>query len=341
MTHPCFQGLEEDLGRVRDYLASLAPAESTFVAEMAVHILRSKGQLLRPSLVLACSRIEGATDPDRRVGLASMVELIHAASLLHDDVIDQSTQRRRLQTVNALWGNKEAILLGDFLLAKALGVLARYPDARIVRTGERITHSLSVGQLVELENIGRLDLAEEAYYRIISLKTADFFRECCYLGGIAANTGESNLEILSSVGHALGMIYQILDDLLDVTAAAIAGKDTSLDLANGYITLPIIHCLRQPEVAGEIRQALEKRDREWVSHRLPSLASECGAVDACLKQAKDRAREATRQMDGLTGSGAGRVRDILSGFLRYVFQRVEGPAMERPRDRVQATSVTS
>ncbi len=315
---PCFAHLENELEEVTSYISSNLSVSSPFVGELARHFLSTMGQRIRPSLVLELSRIGKGKPAANAPGLGAMVELVHSASLLHDDVIDKGRVRRNRLTVNAKWGNKEAVLLGDLLLSRSLMPLADEGDSRCIRSLFRITSSLSEGQLLELANFGNRDLDEEGYFRIIELKTAIFFAECCYIGAVASGASEPQLDQARQFGLEVGFAYQILDDLLDVTATvSTLGKDIQNDLLHGKMTLPFIFCLAR----NEGRDILDfPASQPPAAEAIASYVRRSGAYEYCVDRARKHSARAEVAASKLGDDG---VRKTLSQFLGYLFRRVE------------------
>ncbi|MBI3893078.1 MAG: polyprenyl synthetase family protein [Candidatus Wallbacteria bacterium] len=335
---PCFDYLRSELEEATDFIGSSLSVDSPFIGEMAKHFLSTLGQRIRPSLVLAFSRLHRRSGPASAPQLAAMTELVHSASLLHDDVVDKGRMRRNRVTVNVKWGNKEAVLLGDLLLSRSLKVLAQENDPRIIGALYAITASLSEGQLLELENFGNRRLDEQGYLRIIELKTAVFFAESCLIGALAAKAPEAQQAASREFGLQIGYCYQILDDLLDVTASlSTLGKDIQNDLLHGKMTLPYIFCLGQ----GEGRELLDfPAARPPAAERVASYIRRSGAYDYCLEKARGHAAAAL--------SSAARLEDAalqatLQDFVAYLFSRMErfsaATAMsERPADSPTAAA---
>lgn len=320
-----FHFVEPGLEAVKAKIVGLARAESAFISTMADHALRTRGQMLRPTLLLASSLLGGATEPPPgAVALGAMVELIHGASLLHDDVVDGGRFRRKLITVNAKWGNKEAVLLGDFVLALALDILSDFPDPRVLKSAQRITRTLSMGELVELEHASDVNLTEAKYLEIIGYKTACFFAECCYLGGVVGGLDGDALEKLLRAGKAIGMAYQICDDLLDVVGSLSGlGKDITADVLNGNITLPIIRTLAMRSAGAEdLRAAIARADATWVRAHLPSLVRESGGAEHAEARLREYAAEAARAIEALPSTAPRTVVRALANFPEYLFARI-------------------
>ena len=323
---PSFRMIEPSLDLVKAKIVGNARAESEFVSNLAEYALKVRGQMLRPSLLLTCSLLGGAAEPSAgAVSLAAMVELIHGASLLHDDVVDGGRFRRKFATVNAKWGNKEAVLLGDFVLALALDILSDFPDSRVLKSAQRITRTLAMGELIELQHASDVNLTEAQYLEIIGFKTASFFGECCYLGGVMAGLESGPLEALQRAGTSVGIAYQICDDLLDVQGSFSGlGKDITADVLNGNITLPIIRTLTMDTPgATQLRAAIAAADGTWVRANLPQLVRDSGGAEHARALAREYAATASAAIESLPAACPRPIVRALSGFPEYMFARVE------------------
>lgn len=321
---PCFQHLEEDLGASAEILERLVTRAVGPIREMSSHFFSARGQRIRPSLVLAFARMgaEDARAPRGAVQLAALTELIHSASLLHDDVVDKGRMRRSRLTVNARFGNKEAVLLGDLLLAHSIEALVDNPHPRLVASFHRITTALAEGQLLELVHSGDVNLKEADYFRIIDMKTAAFFAECCYMGAHSAGVDESGLERARTFGHHIGFAYQILDDLLDVVASSDSiGKDVNNDILHDKMTLPLLHCLW---AGGDYKTRLLGQPRP-AGAELVDLVRSAGSEAYCLARARHHVEEARKAMKALVPP---RTQSVLDDLIAYLFSRFQDSAAE-------------
>lgn len=318
--HP-FAGLADELEAVRRLAAEVARHHGPEATELGQGFVSNLGQLLRPSLVLACSRLGDAPPPEAPRALAALVELVHAASLLHDDVIDGAETRRGRPATHRVHGEAQAVLLGDLLLAHGLRLLAPHATPSILETLGRITRDLAQGQLLELRAEGRDDVDEAEYLEIIRLKTASFFGSCARLGALAAGLDELTCGALEAYGLEVGFAYQILDDLLDVSAGTEGlGKPTGADLANGRRTLPLLRHLELEGPDGPVRRALGADRPELAGPELAARIHSSGAYDQVVADARARCREARRHLQVVGDASAAAP---LHGLLDYLFRRLE------------------
>ena len=255
-THKIFKPVQRELDEVEVRLAeALTPAASE-AEELAAYASSHQGKRLRPGLLLLAGKVCGPLTP-QHVDLAAVVELIHLASLVHDDVIDQADLRRRMPSVRTKWGNELAVLFGDFVFSKAFCMLASLDSPWATSLLSRTAHRMCEGEM--RQSCRRFDssLSEAEYFEIIEAKTAELFETSCRLGAGASGATRQLAATLGGYGRWLGTAFQIADDCLDLTGhEASAGKTLYTDLQNGRLTLPIIHVLAQaPESADErIRQ---------------------------------------------------------------------------------------
>jgi len=240
-----FDVIEEDLTVLEAALEAALSTDSALVSDIGAHLVSSGGKRLRPALFLLAARACADFDRDRAMPIAVALELIHTASLVHDDVIDEADTRRGAATTNAKWGNQVAILSGDYIFARAFKQVARvgYSSHIYMRLADLVC-TLSEGEILQDHTVYQVPVSEDAYYERIRKKTADFLEICCELGaGIGGMSAEDTANF-ARYGHAIGMAFQITDDLLDLqqTAERI-GKPAGRDLAQGYVTLPVIRAL--------------------------------------------------------------------------------------------------
>ena len=207
------------------------------------YIVNRKGKQMRPMFVfLTAKMISGGTVEERTYRGACVIELIHTATLVHDDVVDDSNRRRGFFSINALWKNKIAVLVGDYLLSKGLLLSIDHGDFDLLRIISVSVREMSEGELLQIEKARRLDITEEVYYEIIRKKTATLIAACCALGARSVSDNEIIVEQMRKFGELIGMAFQIKDDLFDYTEDAI-GKPTGIDIKEQKMTLPLIHVL--------------------------------------------------------------------------------------------------
>ncbi len=239
-----FAGLEATTDQIDAALASDIPA----VATLCKHVERFRGKMLRPTLVLLAGSAAGAPHDvpasSDLVKIAAVVELVHMATLVHDDVLDEADARRGGQTINHQRGNETAVILGDYLIAAAYHLCSTLPSQEPSRIIGRVSMELCAGELLQLENRDNLSLDEATYFEILEGKTAALVGACCLLGGMVAGATPEQVAGLDRYGRRVGSAFQVQDDVLDLTGdEAVVGKTLGRDLKKGKITLPLIHHL--------------------------------------------------------------------------------------------------
>ena len=210
-------------------------------------IVTTKGKQMRPMFVFLCAKLIGNVNEKTYRG-ASMIELIHTATLVHDDVVDESFKRRNFFSINALWKNKIAVLVGDFLLSKAVLLSTDHKDYDLLSVISRTIREMSEGELLQLEKARKLDITEDVYYEIIRQKTATLIAACCEIGALSNDADEILAKKMRDFGTYTGMAFQIKDDLFDYLSSNFIGKPVGIDIKEQKMTLPLIHTLK---IAGE------------------------------------------------------------------------------------------
>ena len=245
MKNDIFDVIQADLEAFEPALAASVVSETPLITDVGEHLVSSGGKRLRPALFLLAARGGAAFDRARAMPIAVALELIHTASLVHDDVIDEADTRRGAETTNAKWGNQVAILSGDYLFARAFKLVAEegYDSSVYVKLAQLVC-TLSEGEILQDHTVYQVPASEHAYYERIRKKTADFLEICCELGGAIGGMSAEDTEGMALYGHAIGMAFQITDDLLDYRQTSEhIGKPAGRDLAQGFVTLPVIRAL--------------------------------------------------------------------------------------------------
>jgi octaprenyl-diphosphate synthase len=289
-----------DLAEVERILTETLANPSPAVAELVRHVSRYRGKRLRPALLLLVARACGRTAPAHHV-LGAVVEMIHTATLVHDDVLDGACVRRHVPTVNAGWGNQTSILLGDFLFTHAFHLSATLGDARACRIIGAATNRVCEGELCQGVQCGNLDLTEAEYFAIIDGKTAELLACCGRLGALYSGAGAEAVEAMARYGRWLGLAFQVADDLLDLVGEeGTTGKSLGTDLDQQKMTLPLIHLLgRAPDDLGRrLRQVLSAAGNHKREALRPHLA-ECGSLDYASRRAEEFAGRARGELEGL------------------------------------------
>src|SRR5205823_10501677 len=308
-----------ELERVADELGRIIAADFPIIAEVNEHLLRMKGKLFRPTLLLLASRAAGADEP-RGVTLAAVVELIHLATLVHDDSVDHSVLRRGMPTINALFSHQVAVIMGDYLYSRAIIELVRLDDLAPLRVFARVTNEMTVGEMRQLEAHDKLAYDEAQYDQLIRSKTASLLSGACEVGALGAPVPYR--EALARFGLRLGMAFQITDDLLDYTEPeAVTGKPSGLDLKEHKVTVPLIAALAemspaQRRLVAELMATPDPRDA--VVAEVVRLVETAGGLDYARRRALQLAQQAEAELEILPPSPA---RDALRDSIAYAVER--------------------
>jgi octaprenyl-diphosphate synthase len=233
--------LAPDLKKVDEIILEFAVGKSPLIQEISNHLISSGGKRIRPILLILAAKLCGTKSGSDHQNLAAAVELIHSATLLHDDVVDTSQIRRGKKTANAIWDNKSSILVGDYLFSIAFQLMVRGKNLRVLDLLAKASSIMADGEVMQLENSNDVELSQEKYFEIIFGKTAVLFSAACESGALVNNRPEPEVSALREFGKNLGIIFQIIDDLLDYSSQEkILGKEIGNDFFEGKVTLPII-----------------------------------------------------------------------------------------------------
>ena len=307
------------LDAVVDEIRRIVVSDFAPVEAVNEYLLKIRGKLFRPGLVLLCDEIDGGADREAET-LAAVIELVHLATLVHDDAVDHSVLRRGMPTVNALWSHQVAIIMGDYLYSRSIIELARAGRLEPIRVIAAAANAMTVGEMRQLSSHDALDFTEDDYYRLIDSKTASLMSAACELGAL---TGAPRFRAaLRTFGRELGLAFQIADDLLDYTATSQdIGKPAGLDLHEHKVTLPLIAVLPQLTPAERARVEALFADPE------PGAEQIAGVVDVVrarggLDYARERALEcAQRAGDALEGLPEGPALEALRDSIVYAVER--------------------
>lgn len=258
-----------ELEQFREAFRQTLYSENPLLEQVVEHLLKAPGKQLRPMLVLLAARMVGQVN-DKVIRVALSLEMLHTASLVHDDVVDESDRRRGLPSVNALLSNQIAVLAGDFILSKALECSALTDDVRVVRYIAQLGQSLADGELLQLKHQDSDVLSEAVYFDIISRKTASLFSLCARLGALAAGGSEAEAERLAQFGKLIGICFQLRDDVFDYGKAEV-GKPLGNDMREGKLTLPAIYAVKHSEDVKMHELALKVRRREASAEDIQQL----------------------------------------------------------------------
>jgi len=307
------------LGSVAEELRRMISADFPLIEEVNGYLLRMKGKLFRPTLLFLANQAAEAEDP-HLARFAGAIELIHLATLVHDDSVDHSALRRGMPTINALFSHQVSVIMGDYLYSRAIIELVKVDDIESLRIVSRVTNEMTVGEMRQLAAYDALRFTEEEYGHLIRAKTASLFSAACELG--AMRSTPARREALRAFGHALGMAFQITDDLLDYTEGeAVTGKPSGLDLKEHKVTLPLIAAL--PRFAPEARREVEalfaeKEPADERVARVIELVGRAGGLAYARERATEWAEQAETALEELPRSLA---REALRDAIVYAVER--------------------
>ena len=268
------------------------------------YIINSGGKRLRPLCVVLSARACGYTDGNAHHDLAAIIEFIHTATLLHDDVVDESLQRRGQSTANAKWGNQASILVGDFLYSRAFQIITRHNKNAIMRVLANATNAIAEGEVMQLANQNNCELSEANYHEVILCKTAKLFEAAAAIGAIIATDDTTVINAMTTYGQHLGLAFQVIDDVLDYTADQTRlGKNLGDDLADGKITLPLIYALQHADTSSQniITEAISTGDSKYLP-RIQKILQQTKAIDYCYDKASKHSDAAKAAIDILPNS---------------------------------------
>jgi octaprenyl-diphosphate synthase len=307
------------LPQVQAELRRIVQADFALIADVNAHLFQMQGKMFRPTLTLLTDEATGGPDP-RAVALAATIELIHLATLVHDDSVDHSVLRRGMPTINSLFSHQISVIMGDYLYSRAVIELVNLGDLDALRVLSRVTNEMTVGEMRQLLAHDRLQFTEEQYDLLIRAKTGSLISGACEVGALRA-TPEVRAA-LGRFGQALGMAFQMVDDLLDYTEdQSVTGKPSGLDLKEHKVTLPLIAAL--PHLTGAERQAVsrllqtQEPSNDQVAEVVEAVAR-AGGLDYARERAMRFAQEAEGELDVLPASPA---REALRASIAYVADR--------------------
>ena len=323
---PATSALREIQDPVRDRLESvvvemrrIVTADLPMIEQVSGHLLQMRGKMFRPTLALLSSEVDGTPEP-RAITLAAIVELMHLASLVHDDSVDHSAMRRGLPTVNSLFSHQVSVIMGDFLYSRALEALVALGDIELLRVLTGVSTQLTIGEMRQLAALDRLAFTESEYESLIEAKTASLLAAACETGALCG--AARHRLALRRFGARLGMAFQVADDILDYTeSASVTGKPSGLDLREHKVTLPLIAALPRLSAAGrravDSLFATEEPTDAQIEDVMASV-TEAGGIELARLRGEQYALEADAALRGLPESPA---RAALADAILYVMDR--------------------
>ena len=312
--------VEDDLEAFQSYFREAMRADHVLLDKITQYVLWQKGKRIRPLLVLLSAKACGGTTTEITQRAAALVELLHTATLVHDDVVDDAEERRGVFSINALWKNKIAVLMGDFLLSRGLLLSLDHGDYSILHTLSDAVRRMSEGELLQIEKSRLLDIDEDTYFRIISDKTASLISACTKSGAVSVTDDEEVIDRMNRFGETLGLAFQIRDDLFDFRTED-SGKPIGIDLQEKKMTLPLIVALRSAD-RSERKRILkivdqDEKNREDIN-AVTSFVNRHDGIDYARSRMESLADEAKSYLEVLPPSEA---RTSLVGLTEFAIQR--------------------
>lgn len=313
--------IERDLGDFINLFNDTLSHGDGMLQTVLDHIRQRAGKRMRPMLILLTAKCFGeVSEVTQRAAVG--LELLHTASLVHDDVVDESSERRGQRSVNALYDNKVAVLVGDYILSTALLNVSLTKSDAIVSYLARLGQTLANGEILQLTNIDRKDIVEDVYYDVIKQKTAALFEACCAMGAMSAGASEEDIKAARMFGQTLGIIFQIRDDIFDYYDSSEIGKPTGNDMAEGKLTLPAIHAILSTGNEEMKAIALKVRAHDVTQEeiaRLVAFTKENGGIEYAEQTMERLHSEAMTFIDERVGQQE--LKEALKAYLDFVIQR--------------------
>lgn len=284
------------------------------------YLYKQKGKQMRPMFVMLTAHITGDINP-ATYRAASLIELLHTATLVHDDVVDDANERRGFFSLNALWKNKIAVLSGDFLLSKGLMLSLNNDDYQLLKIVSKATQEMSEGELLQIEKARRLDITEEVYFEIIRKKTASLIASCCEVGAASVHASAEVVEKMRLFGEKVGLAFQIKDDIFDFKSAGDIGKPKGIDIKEQKMTLPLIYMLQNMDFNEKrkvIRTIKKHHQNPEKVQGIINLVNESGGIEYAKEKMNELVDEALALLDGLESNS---YLDALKELVKYSISR--------------------
>ena len=315
------QPIEQDLNDFIQLFNESLTHTDNLLGSVLTHIRQRGGKRMRPMLILLTAKNFGKVSQVTQ-NAAIGLELLHTASLVHDDVVDESSERRGQASVNATYDNKVAVLVGDYILSTALLKVSLTDNQKIIQLLAELGRTLAAGEILQLSNIQNQELSEEVYYQIINNKTAALFEACAKIGSLSAGASEEEIAAAAKFGQNIGMIFQIRDDIFDYFDSMEIGKPTGNDMVEGKLTLPVIYALNNTHL--ESMQTLARKVKAGTINAdeiavLVEFTKECGGIEYAERRMEEIAEESRVFIDQYVKEKA--IKDALTAYLDYVIQR--------------------
>ena len=308
-----------ELNKFESHFENALKSNVPLLDKVTHYIVKRKGKQMRPLFVFLSAKLLGEVN-DKTYNAASLVELLHTATLVHDDVVDDANERRGFFSVNALWKNKIAVLVGDYMLSKILLLSLEKENTNLLAVVARSVKEMSEGELLQIEKSRTLDITEEEYFEVIRKKTASLISTCCEAGAISVESNDHR-DNMRMFGEKVGLAFQIKDDIFDYCSPNNIGKPTGIDIREQKLTLPIIYTLRNAplKIQKELKKIIKNRNEEaHMIKRATSLVIEHGGIDYAFERMNKLAQEAK---DLLNEYPEGEAKEALIGLVNYTINR--------------------
>ncbi len=295
--------MKSDLVMMDEILVNRLDSNVDLISQMSQYIINSGGKRIRPLLLLLCARATNYKG-DYHYSMAVVIELIHTATLLHDDVVDGSSTRRGQETANELWGNAPSVLVGDFLYSRAFEIMVEPNSMQIMKILSKATNQISEGEVLQLLNIKNANVSQSEYFEVIDRKTACLFKAACQIAGILSESDKDIINVLGSFGMHLGNAFQIIDDTLDYESnSSVIGKEVGDDLSEGKVTLPMIYALQNTKGSEKetLSNAITNADSSNIDNIVNILLS-VNAFEYSRKVAKNESNLALKSLEIIPNS---------------------------------------
>ena len=295
--------MKSDLVMIDEILVNRLDSNVDLISQMSQYIINSGGKRIRPLLLLLCARATNYKG-DYHHSMAVVIELIHTATLLHDDVVDSSSIRRGHETANELWGNAPSVLVGDFLYSRAFEIMVEPNSMEIMKILSKATNQISEGEVLQLLSIKNANISQTEYFEVIERKTACLFKAACQIAGILAESNKNVINGLGSFGMHLGNAFQIIDDTLDYESnSSVIGKEVGDDLSEGKVTLPMIYALENTKGSEKatLSNAITNADSSNIDNIINILLS-VNAFEYSRKVAKNESTKALKFLEVIPNS---------------------------------------
>ena len=313
--------ISEEMEIFENKFSKLMLSDVPLLNRITHYIIKRKGKQMRPMLIFLCSKLLRSGNVNEKVYRgASVIELIHTATLIHDDVVDESNKRRGFFSINAIWKNKIAVLVGDFLLSKGMLLCIDNKDYDILDVISESVKQMSEGELLQIEKAKKLDIDEETYFEIIKKKTASLISSCCKIAAVSVNSSSSEIKKITKIGMYIGIAFQIKDDLFDYGKKTI-GKPRGIDIKQKKITLPLIYTLNninKSEKRWLIKSLKKNKKSRALINQIISLVKERGGLDYAIQIMNKYHKLSIDDLETFKDSS---YKDSLKKMVNYVIDR--------------------